>query len=343
MEFTVSFQPGPDFGLDVQIPTPGREPFIGLTGPSGAGKSTLLRCLAGLEDQAIVSGSWQSLGWAEARVGLVFQESLLFPHLSVKQNLLLATSYSREHTYQFDDVVTGCQCHHLLHRMPASLSGGEAQRVALARAILNGPDILLLDEPVSALDTHTRHAILSYLRRLATAGLPMILVSHDLSDLSVYCPSLIYIEAGRCVFYDSTVKVLEEVYQHRKITSASRFGVLRGPVIATHSEGLVEFCCEGQSLFAEYPFIHNEEVALSIGEAAVTIDREWNAATSATNCFVCMVEVLKPEDNGHFQVCLSCGQTRLYARLNKIAQAQLNLQPGEQVAARFATHSFDAT
>ncbi|WP_269749799.1 TOBE domain-containing protein [Salinimonas marina] len=125
--------------------------------------------------------------------------------------------------------------------------------------------------------------------------------------------------------------------------ATTRFGLLQGPVVETHPHGLVEFCCEGQSLFAEYPFIHNEQVALSIAAGAVTIDRELNAASSATNCFVCVVLAVKPEENGHFLVALGCGQTRLYARLNAIAYTQLNLQTGEQVAARFATHSFDAT
>lgn len=340
MELSVKFHPVGEFSLDIQIKHQSSNTFIGLTGPSGAGKSTLLRCLAGLESQARVSGKWQSFDWATARVGLVFQDSLVFPHLSVGQNLLLAADFARKQSHNFDEVVSGCRCHHLLSRMPASLSGGEAQRVALARAVLNAPDILLLDEPVSALDSHSRHDILSYLRRLSAAGLPMLLVSHDLTDLSVYCPSLLYVEEGRIIYHGPTGKVLDQIYQGKTAITASRFGLLHGDVVTVHNYGLVEFCCEGQTLYAEHPFVHNNAVTLSIRAEAVTIDRELSATTSAANSFICTVQAVTPEDSGHYQVTLTCGETLLYARLNVIAFNQLQLHPGEAVAARFATHSF---
>jgi ABC-type sulfate/molybdate transport systems ATPase subunit len=161
---------------------------IALVGPSGAGKTTVLRAIAGLvrpESGRITSGGnvWfdaakdVSLPPDRRRVGLVFQDYALFPHLSVRQNI----EYARHRSA--DEYLDRFSIRHLERARPPDLSGGERQRVALARALARDPDVLLLDEPLSALDTHTKAGVRSELHDvLRGLGIPVLLVTHDFED-----------------------------------------------------------------------------------------------------------------------------------------------------------------
>ena len=161
---------------------------VALVGPSGAGKTTVLRAIAGLvEPRAgrIVCGgeTWFdaergiSLAPDERRVGYVFQDYALFPHMTVRQNV----EYARRH--RADEYLDRFQIVHLADARPGALSGGERQRVALARALARDPEVLLLDEPLSALDAHTKIEVRAELQRLlAGLGLPVLLVTHDFED-----------------------------------------------------------------------------------------------------------------------------------------------------------------
>jgi molybdate transport system ATP-binding protein len=161
---------------------------IALVGPSGAGKTTVLRAIAGLVRPAsgrIMSGDEV---WFDAakdisrppdrrRVGLVFQDYALFPHLTVRQNI----EYARRRPA--DDYLERFSIRHLEHARPGDLSGGERQRVALARALAREPEVLLLDEPLSALDAHTKAGVRSELHDLLRGlGIPVLLVTHDFED-----------------------------------------------------------------------------------------------------------------------------------------------------------------
>jgi molybdenum ABC transporter ATP-binding protein len=161
---------------------------LALVGPSGAGKTTVLRAIAGLvrpESGRITSGEkvWfdaakdVSLEPDRRRVGLVFQDYALFPHLSVRGNI----EYAKRH--RADEYLDRFSIRHLERARPAELSGGERQRVALARALARDPDVLLLDEPLSALDTHTKAGVRAELHDLLGGlGIPVLLVTHDFED-----------------------------------------------------------------------------------------------------------------------------------------------------------------
>jgi len=168
--------------------TLGIDSTTALVGPSGAGKTTVLRAIAGLvrpESGRITSDGevWFdaardiSLAPDRRRVGLVFQDFALFPHLSVRQNI----EYARHQ--RADDYLDRFSIRHLERARPPDLSGGERQRVALARALARDPDVLLLDEPLSALDAHTRTGVRSELHDLLRGlGIPVLLVTHDFED-----------------------------------------------------------------------------------------------------------------------------------------------------------------
>ena len=161
---------------------------VALIGPSGAGKSTVLNTIAGLAKPAAGSIRCDGKTWFDAerriclrpeerRVGLVFQDYALFPHLTVRQNIEYARRSSAD--AYLDRFGIG----HLEHARPGSLSGGERQRVALARALARDPEILLLDEPLSALDAHTKIDVRAELQQLlAELEIPALLVTHDFED-----------------------------------------------------------------------------------------------------------------------------------------------------------------
>ncbi|MFT5287409.1 MAG: molybdate transport system ATP-binding protein [Planctomycetota bacterium] len=185
-------------------------PVTGIFGPSGAGKSSLLHCLAGLSNPTsgfikigkttvYDSNSGVCLPPHQRGVGFVFQDTRLFPHLSVMGNLLYGKRSSRSQGgARVEEIVELFELSSLIDRRPMELSGGEQQRVALGRALLSNPQLLLLDEPLAALDRNLRAQILPYLNRLRKSiGVPMLYVSHDISELLQQTKTLLLIENGQ--------------------------------------------------------------------------------------------------------------------------------------------------
>src|SRR4029079_15303984 len=161
------------------------ERTVALVGPSGAGKSSVLRAIAGLArptgrialDREVWLDEQVCLRPEERRVGLVFQEYALVPHLSVQRNVAFGGKP------RVAELLERFRISHPAHARPAELSGGERQRVALARALARAPGVLLLDEPLSALDTHTKDTVrLELLELLQTFDLPTLIVTHDYED-----------------------------------------------------------------------------------------------------------------------------------------------------------------
>ncbi|AOA58573.1 ATP-binding cassette domain-containing protein [Acinetobacter larvae] len=180
---------------------------IGLFGASGAGKSSILHAVAGLiRPQAgwikINQHIWFDqrkhicLSVQKRRIGLVFQDAQLFPHYSVQKNLCFGLKHVSppDRKFDFNEIVDLFKLEHLLTRMPAKLSGGEKQRVAFARALLYSPDLLLLDEPLSALDTAHKNEIIPFLQLMKNQlHIPMLYVSHDLQELQHITETIWYL------------------------------------------------------------------------------------------------------------------------------------------------------
>jgi len=201
----------PAFRLAVSTRMP--QPVTGLFGPSGSGKSTLLALIAGLLtptrgritlDETILFDSARGICLPPQRrhVGLVFQDAQLFPHLDVRRNLLYGWERLRpaQRRYQLDDVCQLLEIGPLLARQPRQLSGGERQRVALGRAILYSPRLLLLDEPLAALDDRLKDQILPFLARIRDeTRLPMLYVSHSRREIEFLTESVVCLNGGRVV------------------------------------------------------------------------------------------------------------------------------------------------
>jgi molybdate transport system ATP-binding protein len=185
------------FDLHVALEVAPKE-TLALVGPSGAGKTTILRAIAGL---ARPSAGWIECGgtWFDASthvppeqrsVGLVFQEYALFPHLSVERNVAFGG--------RVDGLLERLRIDHLANARPGELSGGERQRVALARALARQPNVLLLDEPMSALDPHTRAEVRAELHAiLGDLALPTLLVTHDFEDAATLADRVGVLVEGR--------------------------------------------------------------------------------------------------------------------------------------------------
>jgi molybdate transport system ATP-binding protein len=199
----------PQFELDATF-----ECTAGVTalfGPSGSGKTTTLNLIAGVlrPDQGRIELAGEMLDDTarrihvapdRRRIGVVFQDHLLFPHLSVRENLKYGTRRSGVPAADFDKVVEILEVGSLLDRYPRSLSGGQRQRIALGRAILRAPRLLLMDEPLAGLDLRLKERILAYLERvLAEFKLPTLFVSHDQTDVRRLAERVIVLDAGRVV------------------------------------------------------------------------------------------------------------------------------------------------
>jgi len=170
---------------------------IGLFGASGSGKTSILHAIAGLNTPRsglikIQGQTWFdsdqkiNLSTQKRHVGLVFQDAQLFPHKTVKQNLLFGLKHlsQQERHFEVDYIIELLKLEHLLQRMPIKLSGGEKQRVALGRALLYSPKLLLLDEPLSALDAAHKAEIIPFFQKVKQEiKIPMIYVSHDIQEI----------------------------------------------------------------------------------------------------------------------------------------------------------------
>ncbi|WP_226625168.1 ATP-binding cassette domain-containing protein [Alloyangia pacifica] len=204
------------FVLDVDLALPARG-ITGLIGRSGSGKSTLFSCLAGhlRPTRGCISLRGRALYHSEAGIdvpparrgiGVVFQEGLLFPHMSVARNL--AYGARNVSTAFWDEVIAALDIGHILDAKPARLSGGERQRAAIARALMAEPELLLLDEPVSALDPGLKARTLELIARVqARTQIPMIYISHAPEEVRRLCDQVVTMQDGRVVSVTSEGRV----------------------------------------------------------------------------------------------------------------------------------------
>ena len=199
--------------------------ITGIFGHSGSGKSTLLRVIAGLEKRlngsitldntTLVDSQAQNFIKAEHRhIGLVFQDSRLFSHLNVLENLKFAAKRCQNSRLNFNEIITLTELDALLHKTVDELSGGQKQRVALARAILAEPQLLLLDEPLSALDRQAKASLLRLMLKIQKElQLPMLYVSHSMDELQQVCDKLLVLSQGKVIGYGGIHQMIHQLNQ----------------------------------------------------------------------------------------------------------------------------------
>jgi molybdate transport system ATP-binding protein len=336
------------FILDVDLALPPRG-ITAVFGPSGSGKTTLLRCLAGLERptqaRILVQGqTWQDseldvfLPPWQRPLGYVFQEASLFDHLDVRGNLDFALKRrTRDAQFDLPSLLSMLDIGHLLQRRPHQLSGGERQRVAIARALATQPRILLLDEPLAAVDIARRQEILPWLERLRDElHVPMLYVTHAADEVARLASHLVLLESGRCIANGPLAETLARVDLPLQAGDEAA-ALLDGQVEEVDPRWhLARIAFSGGSLWLG-------DTGLSAGRAVrvrvlardVSLVRELPHGTSIQNILPCTVRAIAPAGHpSQATVQLACGASLLLARITARSVHQLQIAPGDQLWAQ---------
>lgn len=335
------------FALDAAFEVPASG-VTALFGPSGSGKTTLLRCIAGLERASgtlhVNGATWQDettfMPVHQRPLGYVFQEASLFPHLSVRANL--EYGYKRvapvERKVQFEQVVEWLGLSHLVERRDTqSLSGGERQRVAIGRALLVSPSLLLMDEPLSALDTASRQEILPYLERLhRELDIPVLFVSHALEEVARLADHLVLLQQGRVVASGA----LGEALARLDLPTAhfDDAGAVIEAVVARHDEKyhLTQLDFPGGHLWVgrvDRPF--GTRVRARVLARDVSIATQAPQGTSINNILNARIEEIRDEGPDKVMVRMTVGESQaLLGRITRRSRDQLGLAAGMYVCAQ---------
>ncbi|UVL63813.1 molybdenum ABC transporter ATP-binding protein [Pseudomonas sp. B21-032] len=340
-----------DFSLDVDLQLPGRG-ISALFGHSGSGKTTCLRCLAGLEraPEAYIEVNGEI--WQDSRrehfvaphqrpIGYVFQEASLFAHLSVRANLTFG--YKRIPTQQRKvSLEQACELlgiEHLLQRKPATLSGGEAQRVGIARALLSSPQLLLMDEPLAALDGPRKREILPYLERLhSELEIPLVYVSHAQDEVARLADHLVLLEQGKVQASGPIAATLARL--DLPLAQGDDAGVIiEGQVSAYSSDyQLLSLQLPHSHLqlrVAHEPLAVGMPLRLKVQARDVSLSLGADQQSSILNRLPVTVSGHRPADNSaHVLVSLDAAGTTLLARITRYSADQLRLHAGQSLWAQ---------
>lgn len=335
------------FVLDASFEAPMRG-VTALFGPSGSGKTTLLRCIAGLEraqGMLQVNGEvWQDehsfMAVHRRPLAYVFQEASLFPHLSVRANL--EYGYKRltpaQRKVQPEQVVEWLGLSHLLGRGdPALLSGGERQRVAIGRALLVSPKILLMDEPLSALDTQSKQEILPYLERLhRELDIPVLYVSHALDEVARLADQLVLLQAGKVIANGSLHDTLARL--DLPLAHFDDAGTVIEANVARHDEAyhLTQLDFTGGHLWVgrvSQPF--GTQVRARVLARDVSIATQAPQGTSINNILNARIDEIHDEGPDKVTVRMQVGESQvLLSRITRRSRDHLGLRPGLFVCAQ---------
>lgn len=325
-----------------------------LFGRSGSGKTTVVNAVAGLlrpTEGRVVADGVVLLDTAAAvfvpphrrRVGYVFQDARLFPHLTVRQNLAYgrwfagrgAGAGSGAGVADVGRVVELLGLGPLLGRRPGTLSGGERQRVALGRAILTSPRLLLMDEPLAALDEQRKAEILPYLERLRDdLRLPILYVSHSVAEVARLASTVVLMEAGRVTATGPAQALLSDPATASGLGLRAAGGVLVARVTAHDADGLTRLdVAAGPLWLPRIDAAVGTPVRLRILAQDVMLATVRPQAVSALNILPATVEDIRTGDGPGALVRLTLGPDRLLARITRRSVAALGLVPGSTVFA----------
>ncbi len=335
------------FVLDCAFNAPARG-ITALFGASGSGKTTLLRCIAGLiraeQGELYIGGvCWQNaqgefVPTHRRSIGYVFQEANLFPHLSVRGNLEfgLRRTPTTQRRIDFEQAVVLLELEPLLSRRPETLSGGERQRVAIARALLTSPSLLLLDEPLSALDDASKADILPYFERLHhELSIPAIYVSHAVEEVARLADYMVLIEEGTIRAHGPLATLLTRA--DLPLARADNASSIVDATVASHDDAFhlsrLEFD-GGQLLVSKTNAPRAALVRVRIQARDVSIALTPPQKTSMLNILPARVLDLTDDARGKTLVRLGMGNTVLLAHITRKSATLLGLAPGVSVHAQ---------
>lgn len=332
------------FSLDVDLELPGDGVTV-LFGASGSGKTTLLRCIAGLErtDHGFLAVNGEV--WQDGRrrvpthlraLGYVFQEARLFPHLSVAANLDFGRRRiaAGDRRVSLDHAIELLGIGHLLARRPERLSGGEQQRVAIARALATSPRLLLMDEPLAALDLARRQEVLPYLERLRDdLAIPVVYVTHTPDEVARLADYVVVMEDGRAVAHGPLTETLARLDLPLRLGDDAGV-VLDCTVVERDAEWhLARVAFAGGSLWVrDLGREPGQRARVRVLARDVSIAREPVVATSILNTLPARVLAIGTDAHPALMlVRVQVGEVPILARITRRSVAALDIEPGGAV------------
>ncbi len=325
----------------------------GLFGPSGSGKTSLVETIAGLRRDASGRITFGENVWQDSDqgifvppehrgIGFVPQGGLLFPHLTVRQNLLFGNKRAPKGTDLFDQVIEILNLAHLLDRKPVSLSGGERQRVAAGRAVCSGPQVLIMDEPLSSLDATLRYKTLAFFIRLVEdLNLNMIWVSHDPIEVQAICDWLFAIDHGNITKHGKPTDVLTDPRGGAAFEFSGFQNVLRCQIVqSTESKTMVRVTGVNNELTLTVtgPGKHSvprERAIVTIPARSILIATQNPSHVSAGNIIDGTIRKIETQSAAvllvHVQLDDQSNSTPLVVELTTVARDRLGLEVGQSV------------
>ena len=339
------------FALDVDLQLPGRG-VTALYGHSGSGKTTCLRCIAGLEHAAEGFVQINDEVWQDSQKGLfvpahkralgyVFQEASLFPHLSVRANLAFGLKRIPRQQRRVDmaQATELLGIGHLLERHPQHLSGGERQRIGIARALLTSPRLLLMDEPLAALDSKRKSEILPYLERLHDElDIPVLYVSHAQDEVARLADHIVLLSDGKALASGPIGETLARLDLPLALGDDAGV-VITGRVIAydAHYQLLTLQLpdCPLQIRVAHAPLAVGKQLRVKVQARDVSLSQQAEEHSSILNRLpVTVTQDIAADNSAHVLVRLDAGGTPLLARITRFSRDQLHVHPGQALWAQ---------
>ncbi len=340
-----------DFALDLDLQLPGRG-VTALYGHSGSGKTTCLRCIAGLEKAGRGRIQVNDEIWQDSQrklfvpphkrsLGYVFQEASLFPHLSVQANLEFGLRRIPRQQRRVDmaQATELLGIGHLLQRHPQNLSGGERQRIGIARALLTSPRLLLMDEPLAALDSKRKGEILPYLERLHDElDIPVLYVSHSQDEVARLADHIVLLSDGRALASGPIGQTLARLDLPLALGDDAGV-VVEGRVSdydATYQLLTLQLPdSQLQVRVAHQPLALGKSLRFKVQARDVSLSLQASEHSSILNRLPVTVSDEIPADNAaHVLVRLDAAGTPLLARITRYSRDQLDLHPGQQLWAQ---------
>ncbi|NMY28027.1 molybdenum ABC transporter ATP-binding protein [Pseudomonas sp. WS 5021] len=339
------------FALDVDLKLPGRG-VTALYGHSGSGKTTCLRCIAGLERAGDGFVQINDQVWQDSRngvfvpphkraLGYVFQEASLFPHLSVLANLEFGLKRIPKAQRRVDmaHATQLLGIGHLLDRHPQHLSGGERQRAGIARALLTSPQLLLMDEPLAALDSQRKGEILPYLERLHDQlEIPVLYVSHAQDEVARLADHIVLLSEGKALASGPIGETLARL--DLPLGLGDDAGVVINGTVSEHDAHYQLLTLQLpnsplQMRVAHAPLELGKHLRFKVQARDVSLSLQPGEHSSILNCLPVTVTQEIPADNSaHVLVRLDAAGTPLLARITRYSRDQLQVHPGQALWAQ---------
>lgn len=326
--------------IKTQIPAKG---VTAIFGKSGAGKSSFINLIAGLskpnhgqiylnERALFDSEKGINLPPEKRNIGYVFQEHRLFPHYSVEKNLKYGCK--RFNLDKFLQIVHLLGIEHLLARFPNSLSGGEKQRVAIGRALLSEPDILLMDEPLSALDLPRKKELLDYLSNLARQiDIPILYVSHSLDEVVRLADYLLLLEQGEIIAFDRTELVWQSIAFKAWQPENQKVSLLELPIVAENSNYKMVALAIGEQriwLNSNQHYLVGNKLRITLNSRDISLTMIKPEKSSIRNILQGIICKISPE-NDRLDIQIAVADKKIWASISQWAFDELALGLGQVV------------